>query len=256
VSVVFGFVHAFFAVVFYGLRARHWPLWTMLMGVFAIMEWEQAAQWYWGDVLPLENFFPVPTSCTKRNAAMSFVGWLFLFFQPLVVALGAYLSFDEKRRTYFVFPTLYMIFSILMGIKNYDFDPTDTPTGIDIPGTNFGRYSCTYIGPNGHLLWKWAFFDLEHIPNFNDYAATVLVSIALYPLMSFAQIMIFFGFSLTYFVGWFYMGWVEELPSFWCYVSVVAALPAAIGVVEHFLYGKDRKSDTVAHKKGKTAKTT
>jgi len=205
------------------------------MFIFSIMELEQALQWFWGDVLPVENFLNGPTSCTKNNAFMSFIGWLFLFFQPLAVALGAYLSLDGQRRTYFVFPIVFLCFSIIMGIKNYDFDPTDTPTGIDVPHTNFGKYSCTYVGPNGHLLWKWAFFDLEHIPNFNVYAGTVLISVALMPTFSFIQVMTLVGYALTYSIGWFYMGWVEELPSFWCYVSVVASITSAIVLIHHLL---------------------
>jgi len=216
-------------------KRQHWQHWSLLMFIFSIMEFEQAVQWFWGDVEPLEHFLAAggPTSCTKRNAVMSFVGWLFLFFQPLAVAGGAWLSLKEPRRSLFVFPCLFMIFSILMGIRNYDFDPTDTPTGVDVPRTNWGKYSCTYVGPRGHLLWKWAFFELEHVPNFSAYAAIVVISIGLMPRGSWLQIITFCGYALTYSVGWYWMGWVEELPAFWCYVSVVAAIPCSYLVLKN-----------------------
>jgi len=234
-------VHAFFALSMYVVRPQYWRHYCLLMFIFSIMEFEQAAQWFWGDVLPLENFIPVPTSCTKRNALLSFVGWLFLYLQPLAVSAGAYMSLDERRK-YFVFPILYMTFSILMGIKHYDFDPTDAPTGVDVPNTNYGKYSCTYIGPKGHLLWKWAFNNLEHAPNFNSYAMTVIISVFLMPMFSTIQVITAMGYALTYTVGWIYMGWSEELPAFWCYVSVVAAIPCSIALVHHYVYGPKRDS--------------
>jgi len=130
---------------------------------------------------------------------------------------------------YFLSTTRLSITALAVAIIN-SFLSWYMSSAVTVFGTpsNFGSEMCTTVGRYGHLSWSFPIYHLDTQPSFFLYLAVIAMCIVQFPR----------GMKYTMGLGWFTMLLVsmymvrgsEEIPSFWCLLSVFADVPILVQV--------------------------
>lgn len=214
VSAFFALIHFTTGLAAYSRHVRHWQVYTFSALVFGFMELLQAVQWGAG----VQDFDQRSSTCPIENKILTFCAWLLIWVQPLAFSYAGYHSMQNGKLK-FRFAVWTCLLLILIGGFYFSFQED----GLEIEDTNYGD-SCTYRGPQGHLLWKFNFHDFEVQPTFLVYGVLCLVTIFMYDA-GIAKTITISSFLATYAITWIILGSTPETPSFWCFYSVFSCIP-------------------------------
>lgn len=179
------------------------------------MEWFQALQWY------LTVDYQNNKICSLSNICLTTFAYILIWIQPIMFS-----SFTKNKFSsyYAILTFIICLINLLLGFK-YPFSELDHLTYNN--SVNYGNQTCTYKGIHGHLLWKFAINTISYQPTHYVYYSTILLII----IVNYDYIL-----KLTLGLGWivslllsiYIHGINNELPSFWCLLSVSADIPILI----------------------------
>ena len=192
------------------------------------MEGLQLTQWLVGP-----SSSSLRSECSIPNKLLTLIAYLLIWLQPLLFSLmGAEqrLSDTWVRGDYFLFSTRVSLVALGAAMLN-TFLSWLANTAVTVSGTpsNFGQEMCTTVGRYGHLSWSFPIYHLDTQPSYFVYLALIAMCIVQYPK----------AMKYTMGLGWFAMLLVatfmvrgsEEIPAFWCLLSVFAGVPILIYVL-------------------------
>ena len=218
VPVTLGFLlaHLTAAQLVARLNTRYRSEFLIFIYFYAVMEFLQLSQWIIGSV----------NTCNITNKALTLIAYLLIWLQPIMFS---YIGLRQcrERKAYYTY-ALYLSLLALAVVTVNIFMSYYTNKHVIVLNTpnNFGNETCTYIGKYGHLSWKLPIYTLDIHPSYFVYVAVILLCILKYPV----------GMQLTMGIGWFatllvsiyFVGGSDEIPSFWCLLSVFADIPIVI----------------------------
>lgn len=222
----------------YRYKNRTWKdpeFWRVILSIdyFTSMEALQCIQYFWID----ECDNPI-------NKALSWVGFLHICFQPLVLNLG--ISWRVSRHNRYVVDTvivpLCMIAGVFFSSRMFLADEFPCPVGLDpLCATD----TCTYMG-SIHLTWRfkmrasnlWTPGAWSH--HFLMFAPAILTG---NPLTS------LFLFITGPIMGHYVTNWdLSEWASIWCYFSVLQVM-CSLGIAHMVLWDKRMPVQTLSEKR-------
>lgn len=215
VSLLFAGMHGVTYLVVNKYRTKYHVFFKRFLLFYMIMELLQSIQWYIGVADINTNF------CTKLNTLFTTIAYTLIWLQPVLFA-----SFTRKK-----FINYYCLMTFFIAMINLNigfFSPATEMSFLKNNGqTNYGFPTCTYRGSYGHLLWKFQINTLSYQPTHYIYYSIILLMI----LIEYKK-----GLKYTIGFGWIFSlitsiminGVNNELPSFWCLLSVFADIPILI----------------------------
>lgn len=185
---------------------------------YAFMEFFQALQWVWGDLMPGSNFGHL--GCSTRNQIFTVVAYALIWIQPYL-----YFRIGNLYNRYLHNLTRWIFFWAMLSLFIGSFK---IPT-YRIPNSNYGLSTCSEIGPHGHLGWRFAPLTAKYSPNEFVYVTSIALIFMEFPRSLSRTLGL--GWFLTMLVSIYYVGTGPDLPAFWCFLSVFVDLPIIIGYI-------------------------
>lgn len=223
-SLIFGLTHLITAFYVYQHRlilvdrGRSYILFLLF---YALMEFFQAAQWNWGDLLSPSTYGH--DSCSSNNQLFTIGAYFLIWSQPLLYSIIARSS--KRLIAFSVITLLWGLLSLLIGLVH-------VPT-YRVPNSNYGRSTCSEVGPHGHIGWKFAPQSVKYSPN--DFLYIVLIVVILWKRNN----LLLFGWLSSMVCAMTIVGTGIDLPAYWCFLSATVDLPIVCDV----WYRMRRRSD-------------
>ena len=216
VSLKFGLVHLMTLLLVYLVKPRHWKKFSTFLSFYILMEWFQAFQWYMGVGLIHESDL-----CTSINTYSTIFAYILIWLQPIM-----YCNFAKRNK----FVKKYAIFTFVVAMINlflgFWWPASEMQHLTTVGQTNYGNITCTYKGEFGHLLWKFQINTISYQPTHFVYYSIILLTIFMY-YDNVLKWTIGLGWISSFLLTVLIHGINNELPSFWCLLSVVADIPIA-----------------------------
>ena len=218
VSLFFASIHltSYFIVAKY--RPRYHRQIKHFLLFYTLMELLQALQWTIG-VANINS--PL---CPLLNQCLTIVAYILVWYQPIMFA-----SFIPNK-----FPQYYAKLTFIVCLLNLGLGfifPASEMSYLNLVGqTNYGQPTCTYMGSHGHLLWKFQINTLSYQPTHYVYYSFITL-LFLYYYNNTLKYTIGLGWIMSFIMAAAINGINNELPSFWCLLSVFADLPIIIYVL-------------------------
>lgn len=212
----------------------------------------------WQVIEPFSSLLAEQLNCSAKNKLLTTLSYVHIWFQPIVFTLFAYdpLQYhttrylsekDTKRKNLFTIPILIAIVTfsaaLLALVVGHTTDTQHQPTNMLLH--HRASESCAFIGPNGYILWKFAYSGYDSLPfafpNWFMYAALALVLLFVRPwyVMLFSNLC-FWGFGL---LAKMIMHWSLESSAFWCLTSISTAVLIIVEpIIETFVLETHEKS--------------
>ena len=219
-SIFFGVSHLFTAYQVYRKKKYGYHAYLLFLEFYAIMEFFQASQWVFGDLMPSSEFGHL--DCSVRNRIFTVIAYALIWIQPVLystiteVFYGGfrYITNSHSRilsRVTFI----WAMTCLLLGFF--------TTPSYRVPNSNYGLSTCTEIGPYGHLAWRFAQNTIKYSPNEFVYVSLVALSFFEYP-RNFNWIL-GLGWAISMFISILMVGTGPDLPAYWCLLSVFVDIP-------------------------------
>lgn len=213
ISLAFGLCHLLTAACVYYKKKSHYKDFLLFLGFYTLMEFFQAAQWVYGDIMPTSTFGYL--NCSLTNTVFTSCAYALIWFQPILFAGITHISY-RPFSSIVVLTAFWAMISLALGFWK-------TPTYL-IPDSNYGLSTCTEIGPYGHLAWRFAPISVKYTPN--DYVYVILIVVSIYEsYYSRIKWTIGLGWLLTMIASIASVGSGSDLPAYWCMLSVFVDLP-------------------------------
>jgi uncharacterized membrane protein len=213
VSVSFGLIHLITMMIVIIIKPYHYRKFITFLLFYLIMEWFQALQWYLG-VKTINNDI-----CPPINTYLTIFAYILIWIQPIMFA-----SFTNNKRFvryYAMLTFIICMINLFLGFKY----PAQELDSITFDGSaNYGNQTCTYLGKYGHLLWKFKINTLAYQPTHYVYYSLILLTFILY-YDRILKYTLGLGWIISLILTIFIHGVNNELPSFWCLLSICADIP-------------------------------
>lgn len=223
ISIVFGV--AMFTTAWY-LRYIGYTCWrrsALALGLYGAMQLTQALNWL--TVLPLADY----GQCTAANRAATYLAYLIILLQFVVNVLALEVDEPAARRQLFTLPLRGALVVLAVGLAQLVAGdvlgwqgPTLRVTPRDFSTTLDPLVTCTYVGPNRYLLWRFRLYLSPLLPTFFVYQLFGLVVLAAAKLRH--RLLFLVGFhGLALFSFLHFRGSAEDA-AFWCHSTILLPL--------------------------------
>lgn len=225
VSLGFAAIHFLTFLIVTLLGRKNYRQYQMFTLFYLCMELLQAYQWYYANPGTDLNM-----SCSDINKMTTVVAYVLIWLQPILFAeIGREGTYKNGSLNSLAFMS-YVNFAIAMYTL---FDGLMTTQDcVSLENTNYHKYTCTYVGPHHHLLWKFAIGNLGYQPNHYLYLLLILVIFFYYSNKSVRNVL-FTGWLGTLALTHFNIGSGPELPAYWCLVTVLVDIPILLDSFLH-----------------------
>lgn len=192
----FSILYAISMFIYYKYKFKHYKLLILFNGFFMVMEMYQFIMWTYGDLTVDHG--------TCNNEFLTYGAYILIWLQPLLfsyigsVAFPMNITFKELNKIFIIIFIISLI-TIYYGTE-----------GI----------TCSHIGPNGYLEWSFKSRLRELQPNYLLYFMMCIISFSFYEF-SLYNIPISWMISFLVTVSFSTVN-IGELPSRWCYLSVIS----------------------------------
>jgi len=186
------------------------------------MEFFQALQWTFGELLPSSKFGYL--KCPEINQAFTIIAYALIWIQPVLFGVigmmhRRYLHGKHNNRLISLSASivlqsfvvcLWAMLSLIVGLFQ-------TPS-YSIPDSNYGLSTCSEIGSYGHIGWRFAPATIKYQPTEFVYVGLILSSIATYTREY--KLSLGLGWILTMIWAILTVGFGVDLPAYWCLLSI------------------------------------
>ena len=127
----------------------------------------------------------------------------------------------------FVIPILFSLVTFAVSMLGlYLGEVHHLGTRDDGAGHHAAHHSCSYPGPHSHLLWRFAYSQVDHLPfSFPNWFAYFLPSLCfLYLRPLYLKLACFFCYHFMSIVTAYLVDFSVEGSSFWCLTSISIAV--------------------------------
>lgn len=215
-SIFFGSSHLIAAYQVHRKKKPGYRAYRLFLEFYAIMEFFQASQWIFGDLMPISEFGHI--NCSLRNRMFTVTAYALIWIQPVIYSnIAEILTYTTNRHSRILsrITFIWAMVSLAIGLFN-------TPS-YRIPNSNYGLSTCTEIGPYGHLAWRFAPNSVKYSPNEFIYVALVLLSFFQYGRNY--NWVLGLGWTASMVISILSVGTGPDLPAYWCLLSVFADIP-------------------------------
>ena len=174
---------------------------------YAAMEFLQLLQWTY--------------TTPYTDGLFTFCAYLLIWCQPVMFSLiGVYQSLDPI----YEYNLSFSLCSLSVALINLF---ASLYTGISVvvsnTPTNFRGSLCTTIGKYGHLSWGFPIYSLDLQPSYFVYL--FIIGVCIYKFPRPLQLTLGLGWFTTLLVSIYLVRGSEEIPAFWCLLSVFTDIP-------------------------------
>lgn len=216
VSIGFGIIHLITFIIVLNKRPYHYLKFLIFLGFYLIMEWFQALQWY----LNVDN--QNNKICNLSNTYLTIFSYILIWLQPIM--FSSFANQNKFSLCYAIMTFIVCLINLFLGFK-YPASELDYLTFIG--STNYGNQTCTYKGIHGHLLWKFKINTITYQPTHYVYYS-IIILIIIFQYDNILKSTLGLGWILSLILAIFIRGLNNELPAFWCLLSVFADIPILI----------------------------
>jgi len=222
VSMLFAWVHIMTFILTHVIKPQGYKQYKIFLAFYTIMELFQASQW---------AFVTLGTdateSCDPLNTFSTFIAYILIWAQPIMYAyIDVYVNNEKENNSVNMFALRASIATFCIAMYNLLFK-SRVDRYVAIAYTNYGEYTCTYIGQYGHLQWMFYIPDIGYQPTHIVFLILICTSFSFYKNII-VRNTLFFGLLATLILTVFRVGDGPELPAYWCMLTAFADIPIII----------------------------
>jgi hypothetical protein len=225
------------AYVWYKKRPRY-QAYLFITWFFGSMEGLQFLTWYW--IEPLSTMQSGAKTCSTGNKIMTWLSYAHVWAQPIAFGVFSQMLSKGAKKSMFVIPIVMSVVTwcISMGAL-YTGEVYGWRTVDEFPLHHRDHSSCSYEGPNHHILWRFAVSVYDtvpySIPNTYAYSLMSLSFLWIRPV----HVMVFTCFCFWGLSGIakYMMDFSLESSAYWCFTTISVAFIILLEPLSEYLIG-------------------
>lgn len=151
-----------------------------------------------------------------NSVFLTWIAYILIFIQPLLYAL-------ISKQNLFL-PVNLLILSLIVLTIGLFKTPTDY-----IYNSNYSNITCTSIGNNGHLAWRFKVMNINTTPN--HFVYILFVGSYILKMNKQLKLTIGIGWILSLIISIIKVKNTIELPAYWCLMSITADIPILLSLI-------------------------